>query len=397
VDEIEALPVLLILRLMVLLMGLVAAAGADEHGRLAEKTRELGAVQERIKRLQKAVSGLDQQRDGLTGQLAALETEYGRLSDATREMEARIRATGQEAEQLKQQRDRIRQRVVDHNQALVGQVRSAYVLGRQDWLKLLMNQEDAAASGRVLTYYRYVNRARAVQLQSLGRDLDEARGVEDALQARLRGLEDTKVELDRKRLQLDQSKAERETLLAALERERKDKNARLLQLNEDASRLQNLIAALREVDDATPELDSDDGGASFAPSAATGGKSRLGWPVMGDLRQRFGAPRMSGNWDGVLIAAREGDTVRAVAGGRVAFADWLRGYGLLTIIDHGNGLMSLYAYNQSLQRDVGDWVEAGEVVSRVGSSGGQSEPALYFGLRDKGRPIDPLLWCARNE
>ncbi|NJD07043.1 MAG: peptidase M23 [Methylococcaceae bacterium] len=380
-----------------LLIGLVSAASADERGRLAEKSRELGAVQERIKRLQKVIGGLDAQKDGLTGQLAALETEYGRLAEAARAMEAKIRNTGQETEQLRQHRDRIRQRVVDHNQALVGQVRSAYALGRQDWLKLLMNQEDAVASGRVLTYYRYINRARAAQLQSLGRDLDEARAVEDALQAKMRGLEDSRAELDRKRARLDQSKTEREALLAALERERKDKSTRLLQLNEDASRLQSLIAALPEADAEVPESASEAEISPSGPAAPAEAKGRLGWPVAGDLRQRFGAPRMSGSWDGVLIAAREGDTVRAVAAGRVAFADWLRGYGLLTIIDHGNGLMSLYAYNQSLQRDVGDWVDAGEVVSRVGSSGGQSEPALYFGLRDKGRPIDPLAWCARNE
>jgi septal ring factor EnvC (AmiA/AmiB activator) len=395
--EIEALPVLLLRRVFLLLMVLVSAAPADDRGKLAEKTRELSAVQERIKRLQKAVGGLDLQKDSLTGQLAALETEYGRLADAARETEAKIKQTSQETEQLKQRRDRIRQRVIDHNQALVGQVRSAYALGRQDWLKLLMNQEDAGASGRVLTYYRYLNRARAVQLQALSRDLDEARGIEDALQGKLRGLEASRDELNVKRTRLDESKAERERLLAALERERKDKNARLLQLNEDASRLQSLIAALHEAEAAARESASEGGLPSPSDVSPSAVKGQLGWPVGGDVRQRFGAPRMSGRWDGVLIAAREGEPVRAVAPGRVAFADWLRGYGLLTIIDHGNGLMSLYAYNQSLQRDVGDWVETGELVARVGASGGQSEPALYFGLRDKGRPIDPLAWCARDD
>lgn len=393
--EIEAL--LLLSRVFLLILLVVAAAAADDRGKLAETTRELGAVQDRIKRLQKAVGGLDLQKDSLTGQLAALETEYGRLADAARELEAQIKRTSQETAQLEQRRDQIRQRVVDHNRALVGQVRSAYALGRQDWLKLLMNQEDAGASGRVLTYYRYLNRARAVQLQSLGRDLDEARSVEEALLGKLRGLESGRDELNGKRARLDESKAERERLLAELERERKDKNTQLLQLNEDASRLQSLIAALRDEEAADRELATAAATLSSSEAVPGAGKGQLGWPVAGDLRQRFGAPRMSGRWDGVLIAAREGESVRVVAPGRVAFADWLRGYGLLTIIDHGNGLMSLYAYNQSLQRDVGEWVEAGDVVARVGASGGQSEPALYFGLRDKGRPIDPLAWCARND
>jgi len=374
---------------LLLLFPLWSGAVADDREQLTATTRELGAVQNRIQRLEQSVDGLDASREKLNDQLAALEIQYGRVSDAMRELATQIQSASQETEALQQRRQQTAHRILGHNQALVGQVRSAYAIGHQDWLKLLLNQEDAGVSGRVVTYYRYLSRARARQLQALERDLEELRGLEVAIRDKVLGLDGQRSELDRERARLDQARAERARLLADLERERQGKSAQLAQLNEDAGRLQEILAELRDATSPDP--------AEGERGPVVAGKNRLGWPVAGELRQRFGAPRMSGQWDGVLIAAREGEPVRAVAPGHVAFADWLRGYGLLAIIDHGNGLMSLYAYNQSLQRDVGDAVAAGEVVARVGVSGGQSEPALYFGLRDRGRPIDPLRWCQRDD
>jgi septal ring factor EnvC (AmiA/AmiB activator) len=122
-------------------------------------------------------------------------------------------------------------------------------------------------------------------------------------------------------------------------------------------------------------------------------KGKLPWPVKGRLAQRFGSPRSEGIWDGVLIDASEGMEVQAVTRGKVVYAEWLRGYGLLTIIDHGQGYMTLYAFNQSLYKRMGDQVKAGDVIASVGQSGGRSQSGLYFGIRKKGVPIDPLEWC----
>jgi septal ring factor EnvC (AmiA/AmiB activator) len=124
-------------------------------------------------------------------------------------------------------------------------------------------------------------------------------------------------------------------------------------------------------------------------------KGSLPWPVRGRLAQKFGSPRTEGAWDGVLIDAPEGMEIKAVTQGKVVYAEWMRGYGLLIIIDHGHGYMTLYAFNQSLYKKMGDTVAAGDVIASVGQSGGRSEAGLYFGIRNKGVPIDPLEWCRR--
>jgi septal ring factor EnvC (AmiA/AmiB activator) len=124
-------------------------------------------------------------------------------------------------------------------------------------------------------------------------------------------------------------------------------------------------------------------------------KGKLRWPARGRLAQRFGAPRSGGlRWRGVMIEAQEGGEVRAVSQGRIAFSDWMRGFGLLLIIDHGDGYMSLYGHNQTLYKEVGEWVDTGEVVALLGASGGRTESGLYFEMRHKGRPINPVHWCA---
>jgi septal ring factor EnvC (AmiA/AmiB activator) len=124
-------------------------------------------------------------------------------------------------------------------------------------------------------------------------------------------------------------------------------------------------------------------------------KGSLPWPVRGRLAQKFGSPRTEGVWDGVLIDAPEGMEIKAVTQGKVVYAEWMRGYGLLIIVDHGHGYMTLYAFNQSLYKKMGDTVEAGDVIASVGQSGGRSQSGLYFGIRKKGVPIDPLEWCRR--
>jgi septal ring factor EnvC (AmiA/AmiB activator) len=124
-------------------------------------------------------------------------------------------------------------------------------------------------------------------------------------------------------------------------------------------------------------------------------KGKLPWPVRGRLAQRFGSSRAEGKWDGVLINANEGMEIKAVTRGKIVYAEWLRGYGLLTIIDHGQGYMTIYAFNQSLYKRMGDSVEAGDVIASVGQSGGRTQAGLYFGIRNKGVPVDPLEWCQK--
>jgi septal ring factor EnvC (AmiA/AmiB activator) len=180
-------------------------------------------------------------------------------------------------------------------------------------------------------------------------------------------------------------------LLAALEREIGAKDRRLKALVEDEARLQRVLATLRR---ALADLPRGFDAEKPFPTQ----RGHLPWPASGSVKAAFGARRGVGElkWNGILIAAPEGRAVHAVHRGRVAFADWLRGFGLLMIVDHGDGYMSLYGHNQHLLKEVGEWVEAGEAVASVGASGGRAESGLYFEIRHDGRPVDPVRWLARR-
>ena len=191
--------------------------------------------------------------------------------------------------------------------------------------------------------------------------------------------------------QLAASRQQRQQVLGALDRDLQDKGARLARLKQDEQELQALIRKLQETIDDLPEVKTDE-----RPLKSL--KGRLNWPLKGRMLARFGS-RKAGNlrWDGVMIGTPEGRKVKAVHRGRVAFADWLRGYGLLLIIDHGDGYMTLYGNNQSLFKETGEWVEASEPVALAGSSGGRPEPGIYFGIRVKGKAVNPRKWCRRTK
>lgn len=184
------------------------------------------------------------------------------------------------------------------------------------------------------------------------------------------------------------TKSERKAVLVKLNRQVQSKSSQLKRLKQSEKKLAALITILQqEIND----FPFDNGVVKAFASL----KGKLPWPVKGTLIKKFGDRRSESRWDGVLIEAKEGSEVRAVTRGRVVYADWLRGYGLLTIIKHDKGYMTLYAFNQSLYKAKGDWVEAGTVISTVGLSGGRSKAGLYFGVRKKGKPVNPVKWCRK--
>ncbi|TSA01923.1 MAG: peptidase M23, partial [Methylococcus sp.] len=180
---------------------------------------------------------------------------------------------------------------------------------------------------------------------------------------------------------------QRRQLLKSWDRELHAKAQRLNQLKDDEKQLERLIDAVKDQTNKAAMTENVPGG---APLAAI---KKAHCPPAGPLVARFGSPRMTGQWDGLLIGGKEGTPIRSVAAGTVVFADWLRGYGLLTIIDHGSGVMSLYAFNQTHFKQKGEAVAADQVIATLGSSGGRDKPGLYFGVRRQGKPVDPLLWC----
>ncbi len=366
--------------------------GADTESVDQREEKELARVRERIESARKSRDELGARKSELDQQLAETERNYGRLAKDIKALEAEARTRGQRMEELRRQRLALLASVQRQHRALAGQARAAYAMGRRDWLKLLLNQEEPSRLARVLAYYRYLNQARASLLREMEGELAESQRLGDELSREAQRLNETRLRITHEQAALEESRRIRRNLLAGLEHRLRDKDTELKRLQEDEQRLRNLLTAIQ----LSGGKDNPTGNAdTHQPSSPPEANSTC--PVSGRLIGQFGSPRMNGRWDGMLIAAEEGTPVRAVAAGRVAYSEWLRGYGLLAIVDHGDGIMSLYAFNQSLYKDVGERVSAGDVIAAVGSSGGRGEPALYFGIRQQGRAVNPQPWCGRRD
>jgi septal ring factor EnvC (AmiA/AmiB activator) len=262
------------------------------------------------------------------------------------------------------------------------------MMGRQGQLKIIFNQQDPAMLGRMFTYYDYFNRARADRIADIDRKLQEVVTLEQAIAQESEGLERLRADQIQQKEALAESRASRRQILVKLEGEIRTKEQQLASLMRDERSLAELLSRLQEALRDLP-VDVPDN----VPFSSL--KGRLPWPVQGKIAARFGSSRKAESltWRGILIDADEGREVRAIYNGRVVFADWMRGFGLLVIVDHGNGYMSLYGHNQSLYKDVGESVRKGEVVATVGNSGGREVPGLYFEIRHNGVPDNPVFWC----
>lgn len=364
-------------------------AGAED----SERRKELDQVRERIETTRKSRDELEARKNELDTQLEETERTYGRVVKTIRDLETENRIHGERLAELRRQQGILAAAMQRQHRALAGQARAAYAAGSQDWLKLLLNQEDPSRLTHVLAYYRYLSQARASLLQGMENELATARHLQDELSAETERLTQTRQTLIGEQATLAETRRVRRGLLAELEHDLRDKDSELDRLQDDEQRLQDVLTALQTSGDG--ETPTGTPSATNPPPPIS--EVRSSCPVTGRVVGQFGGPRLNGRWDGLLIAADEGTPVRAVANGRVAYSDWLRGYGLLTIVDHGDGVMSLYAFNQSLYKTVGESIAAGDIIAAVGASGGRSEPGLYFGIREHGKPVNPLPWCGHTD
>ncbi len=364
---------------------LVVVAAED----IQEKARELEEIQARIKAVQTTIGAMEAEQDTLVAQLSELEQRYGKIARSLRILEQKSQEQKLRLQEVGRRRDQERASIREQHDALVGQIRAAYAMGQRERLKLILNQNDPVRLSRVMVYYDYFNRTRLSQIESIQRGLQALQRLENELLQETERLNQLHNRTLNEQAALEKARDERKQLLGKLDHELKERGEELQQLQRNERRLVRLIASIQKTLEQFP-VDRE-GAEPFR-----GLRGRLLWPVEGALLERFGSKRMAGRWDGVLIDAKEGMTVRAVAPGRVVYAGWLRGYGLLTIIDHGEGYMTLYAFNQSLFKRVGDWVEGGDVIAAVGDSGGRTLAGLYFEIRNKGKPVNPEQWCRRK-
>jgi septal ring factor EnvC (AmiA/AmiB activator) len=374
-----------------LLLGLAAVAvGQDSQGELTKvKEQELEEVRERISELKQSMDAAAEERDRLAGELQELEVAISEQRMRLKEIERDRQYTVGKKQKLDDELAEREQHLDTESEALAAQVRTAYMSGSQEKIKLLLNQRDPATLGRLMAYYRYLNDYRAENIEAVIeqiRKLDELRAQIAAEEARLTALVQARYdELGR----LNKSQESRAELLASLRRKIASEGKEVEQLAAQEKDLTRLIAELSTILSDYPI-------SSEQPFSEH--KGRLTWPVAGTLLHDFGQPRVGGNikWNGVVLAAPRGREVRAVYHGRVAFADWLAGMGLLVIVDHGEGYMTLYGYNETVLKNTGDWVAPGDVIATVGDSGGQSQASLYFELRRGTKPENPRRWVTKR-
>ncbi len=368
---------------------LLFALPAGAAGNRAEKAAKLKQLKQEIRSLTARIAAARGQAGRLNDALRQAEQGVARVARDLRLLDARLRRAESRLDGIEARQVGARARLDGERDVLRQQLRSAYAMGRQSAVKLLLNQEDPATFGRLMVYNEYLGRARSAQIERVQTEVAKLQTLREQARAQRDEIAGLKQHQEAKQAELAAERGKRATALAQVRREISQGDRKLVDLRKNETQLESLLRALdqalADIPD-QPEL----------PFRRLRGK--LAWPAAGHLLARYGSARGVGNlrWRGVLIGAPTGAPVRAVAGGRIAFAHWLRGFGLLIIVDHGDGYMSLYGHNQSLLKDTGDWVQAGDTIATVGDSGGQEHSALYFEIRHNGRPVNPARWCRRG-
>lgn len=362
------------------------AAHTRSHADARQARAQLESVRSQIARVARQVSRGQAERDQLTRQLKDTEKSVGKAQAALEDLMQQRQSGAARRAQLETRKQQLEADLTSSRGALAGQLRAAYLIGRQEPLKLLLNQEDPARAGRMFVYYSYFGRARAARIAAIQSDLQRIGQLDGELQAqdaKLAGLaRDQQAEVTA----LQQARSHRMQVLASISAQTQTRAQRLARLRQQQGDLESLLSELRR---ATASLPPQDLGNS--PFARMRGK--LPRPVAGSIIERFGEVRAGGlKWQGDLFATQRGAPVHAVSQGRVVYADWLAGLGLLIIVDHGDGYMSLYGHNARLYESVGQQVAAGQTIAQAGDSGGSARPELYFEIRKQGKPLDPRLW-----
>ena len=363
------------------------------------------ANQEDLKQLRHRIEALQKE-------LVSNEESRSEAADALRESEQAISNASRKLTELAQEQHTANN-ILSHLQTQSRQVKSniemqqlqlgdllyrQYIGGQQEYFRLLLNQQDPNQIARELHYYSYITRARAEDINTLRANLEQL----DALtrESRNKSLEIAAIQTEqaKQKKHLEQEKAEHKKLLTRISLQVEQQRREISKLKRDEERLSRLVERIGRL--LAQKKRTEPLSNSRLPDASTDGnpfaalKGRLSLPVRGELTNRFGSPRSGGSmtWKGLLIRSPNGEEVKAIAGGRVVFADWLRGFGNLVIVDHGGSYMSLYGNNEILYKQVGDTIRSGDTIATVGNSGGNADSGLYFELRHQGKPFDPLSW-----
>jgi septal ring factor EnvC (AmiA/AmiB activator) len=378
------------------------AARSSQQPSPAQKEAELRKLNDRIEKVRKSVNSDMEKRDKLSVELREAELGVASARKDLDEIRAQRLTVEAQLRDLASEQAQREDEIAGERAALGGELRAAYVNGRGEQLKLLLNQEDPARFGRMLAYYGYFGRARAARIRGIQDQLEHLALVREKIAEETARLDQLEFQRQQRFASLQSSQQQRARAVTAIDAQIKTRGGEIDRLQSQAASLEKLMADLRKAIERAAAAAA--AARQTAPSVARSApfeplKGKLPWPVQdGKVIAKFGQPRAGGSmrWQGMLIATDRGARVRAPVAGRVVYGDWLPGMGLMLVLDHGGGYMSLYGHNEELFRKVGDTVAAGDVIGSVGDSGGHSQPALYFEVRQGRTPVDPQTWLTRK-
>ena len=383
------------LRGALLLAGLVilgASNATAAQGEDAEARRQLGDVVEQLNALDTWLTEADRRMANQQKELANADRRIDEFTRQMRELTRKQAQASTRVESVQDERAALEAARAEQAERIAQHVRDAWRHPRRDFLKTLLNQEDPDEFDRAVRMHGHFARARAESLAAFRATLEALAGNADRAAGERLVLTQARTSLQDRRKALVQIRSERQQAIDLLQAERSDRAALRERLGRDRERLESLLAALAQRPASEPISRDVPPGLSGLDLVESRG--RLPWPVQGEIVNHFGQNRAGGRmtWEGVQFSASPGADVIAVANGRVVFAEWLRGFGLLTIVDHGNGHMSLYGHSDAIYKKEGEWVSGGEAIASAGQSGGRADVGVYFEVRADGEPTDPMTW-----
>lgn len=349
----------------------------------------LDNIRDKIANILTALGQNKSHRSSVRSELRKLEVNIAKTAKKLRKTQNKHKKSSKQLKSILNELKTLSKKLKKQRRMLAAQLRSAYAMGQQPQLKMILNQQNPTEMGRAMVYYSYLNSARGNEIKGFLASIKKEQQLKSQVIKTKQRLAQLLVTKKHEKKHLSKQRSSRKKILAQLDKDIEGQQLTLEDLHSSRNRIEDLLMSLGELLADIPAQAENQ-----RPFAQLKGK--LPWPIKGKFRANYGTSRMQGDlrWNGVVISADYDTPVRAVSNGRVAFSDWLQGYGFITIIDHNDGYLSLYGYNQALYKQVGDWVEASEVIASVGDSGGQLHPGLYFEIRKQGVPINPKKWCS---
>ena len=381
-----------LISLLLLMLCLASGANAASENDKKATESQIHQLKQEIDQLQKDISARQSRQSSLQASLRKSEKAIGQVNQSLDAIERELDGLETDLSSINKRKRTLEASIEKNRTHIASLIQEEYKKGAQPRLKMLLSGRDPEQSERMLRYYDEVNKTLADQLRSYSRQIGALESTQKQAKQASAAIVQKREQLQKQIASLESAQSERKSALSKLSAQQRSDKSRLSGLQADQAQLNSVLKKIQASIAAERLTAEEQQKQRFSTT-----KGDLNWPVAGDLIRKFGQKINGVAYDGILIRANSGSSVTAVQGGRVVFSDWLRGYGLLLIIDHGDGYMSLYGHNSSLLRDTGTWVRAGEKVATVGNSGGYDTTGLYFAIRHKGQSTDPVRWLKRHK